>query len=71
MLIQIMQSLQERAQGGAGGHFGEGVHVGLLAGGQIVQATHPVSHLQDGLTQVGPNEPRPARDEEKGVLGEL
>lgn len=46
------------------------VHIGLLAGGEVVEATDAITHFQDGLTEVGTNEAGAAGDEEEGVVRE-
>ena len=44
----------------------EQIDIRLLTRTEVVQAPDPVPHPEDRLAKVGPDEPRPARDEEKG-----
>ena len=46
------------------------VDIGLLARTEVIQTANPVTHLQDGLTKVGPDEAGTAGDEEEGIGGE-
>ena len=46
------------------------LHIFPLAGGEIIQAADPVTHVQNGLTEVGADESGTAGDEKKGIFGE-
>ena len=48
----------------------EEIHIGLLARGQIVQATDPIAQVKNRLAQVGTGEAGAAGDEEEGITRE-
>ena len=48
----------------------EEVHIGLLAHGQIVQATDPIAQVKNRLAKVGTDEAGAAGDEEEGIFRE-
>jgi len=49
----------------------EHIDVLLLAGREVVKATHFITEVQDGLTEVGADEAGTTCHEEQGVFGEL
>lgn len=48
----------------------EEIHIGLLAHGQIIQATDPIAQVKNRLAQVGADEAGAAGDEEEGIFRE-
>lgn len=49
----------------------EHIDVLLLASAEVIEATHFIAEVEDGLTEVGADEASTACHEEKGVFGEL
>ncbi len=48
----------------------EDIHIGLLAHGQIIQATDPIAQVKNRLAQVGAGEAGGEGGEEEGIFRE-